>query len=71
LLLVSAGGIETADDVWERLAAGATLVQIYTSFVYQGPLLPSRLARGLGAKVRRSGLLNVADAVGQEPINGL
>lgn len=48
LILISAGGIETAADVQERLAAGASLVQVYTAFVYEGPLLPSRINRALG-----------------------
>lgn len=47
LVLISAGGIERADDVEERLAAGATLVQAYTGFVYGGPLWPSRIHREL------------------------
>ena len=50
LVIVSAGGIESAADVRERLAAGATLVQLYTSFVYAGPLLPSRINRALAAE---------------------
>jgi dihydroorotate dehydrogenase len=52
LVLVSVGGIATADDVVARLRAGATLVQLYTGFIYGGPLLPSRLARQAAAKVR-------------------
>ena len=47
LVLISVGGIETPEDAWERLEAGATLLQIYTAFVYQGPALPSRLAKGV------------------------
>ncbi len=43
LVLISAGGIENAADVRERLAAGASLVQVYTAFVYEGPLLPYRI----------------------------
>ncbi|HYS52956.1 MAG TPA: quinone-dependent dihydroorotate dehydrogenase [Thermoanaerobaculia bacterium] len=45
--LVGVGGIFSADDVRAKLAAGANLVQLYTSFVYEGPSLPSRLAREL------------------------
>ncbi len=45
--LVSVGGIATPDDARERLAAGATLVQAYTGFVYGGPLWPRRIVRGL------------------------
>jgi dihydroorotate dehydrogenase len=45
--LIGVGGIFTADDAREKLAAGANLVQIYTGFVYEGPGLPARLARAL------------------------
>lgn len=45
--LIGVGGIFTADDARAKFAAGADLLQIYTSFVYEGPLLPSRLAREL------------------------
>jgi dihydroorotate dehydrogenase len=47
LVLIAAGGIETPDDAWERLRAGATLVQAYTAFVYGGPLWPRRMHAGL------------------------
>ncbi len=45
--LIGVGGIFTVDDARAKLAAGANLVQVYTGFVYEGPLMPSRLARGL------------------------
>ena len=47
LVLIAAGGIETADDARERLAAGATLLQAYTAFIYQGPFWPRRIHAGL------------------------
>lgn len=47
LVLISVGGIETPEDAWQRIRAGATLVQAYTGFVYGGPLWPSRMNRGL------------------------
>ena len=50
LVLVAAGGIETAEDAAERLAAGATLVQAYTAFIYGGPLWPRRITRGLARR---------------------
>ena len=50
--IVSAGGVETAADVAERLAAGATLVQGYTAFLYRGPLWARSINRGLAA-IRR------------------
>jgi len=64
LVLIGAGGIETADDAWARIAAGATLVQIYTGFVYGGPLTACALNRGLLARARREGLVSVQAAVG-------
>ena len=66
VLLVAAGGIETVDDAWARIRAGATLVQVYTALIYDGPNLPSALARGLAAKVRAAGLRRIADAVGAD-----
>ena len=47
LVLIAAGGIETADDARERLAAGATLLQAYTAFIYHGPFWPGRVQRSL------------------------
>lgn len=64
LPLISVGGIETADDVWERILAGATLVQAYTAFVYGGPSWPRQINDGLAALVRESGYASVKDAVG-------
>jgi dihydroorotate dehydrogenase len=64
LVLVSAGGIETAEDAWRRIRAGATLLQAYTGFVYGGPRWPSRLQRDLAALAQRDGFRSVADAVG-------
>ena len=54
LVLIAAGGIETPDDAWERLRAGATLVQAYTGFVYGGPLWPRRMHAGLARQLRAS-----------------
>ncbi len=64
LLLISSGGISNADDAFERILAGATLVQGYTAFVYGGPLWPSRLRRELAQLVRKRGLQNVTQAIG-------
>ena len=49
LTLVGVGGITTVDDARRRLAAGADLLQGYTAFVYEGPLWPRRIVRGLAA----------------------
>ncbi len=52
LVLIAVGGIETGDDAWERLQAGATLVQAYTGFIYGGPLWPRRVHAGLARQAR-------------------
>jgi dihydroorotate dehydrogenase len=62
LVLIATGGIETPDDAWERLRAGATLVQAYTGFIYGGPLWPRRMHTGLARRVRAAGLASVSEA---------
>ena len=64
--LIAVGGIETGDDAWQRIRAGATLVQGYTGFVYGGPLWPRRVQRELAAKVRAAGLRSITDAIGAD-----
>src|SRR6185437_2444687 len=44
--MIGVGGIETVDDAWERIRAGASLVQLYTAMVYGGPRIAARIARG-------------------------
>ncbi|HEV2595688.1 MAG TPA: quinone-dependent dihydroorotate dehydrogenase [Sphingomicrobium sp.] len=66
--LIGVGGIATAEDAWERIRAGASLVQLYTAMVFEGPGIASRMARDLGQIVRREGFANVAEAVGSEKI---
>ena len=53
LVLVSVGGVTTAQDVQERLDAGASLVQGYTAFLYEGPFWAARINRGLVKAARR------------------
>ena len=70
LVLIAAGGIETPDDAWERLQAGATLVQAYTGFVYGGPLWPRRIHDGLARRARAAGLASVGEAAAGGPAAG-
>ena len=64
--LIAAGGIEDADDAFARVRAGASLVQLYSALVYEGPGLARRIATGLAERLRRSGFANIAEAVGSE-----
>jgi dihydroorotate dehydrogenase len=71
LVLIAAGGIETSDDAWARLSAGATLVQAYTGFIYGGPLWPRHIHTGLARLARTAGLSSVvSDAPGQRRAGG-
>lgn len=64
--LIGVGGIASADDAWARIRAGASLVQIYSALVFEGPGLARRIARGLEARMRRDGFASIAEAVGSE-----
>ena len=64
--LVAVGGVTDADDAWQRILAGATLVQGYTAFVYRGPLWMRALHRGLAAHLAASPYTTLADAVGAD-----
>ena len=64
LPLVSVGGIGDADEAWARIRAGASLIQLYTALVYEGPGLGRRIATGLAKRVRQAGFASVAEAVG-------
>jgi dihydroorotate dehydrogenase len=64
LVVVGVGGIFTADDAWEKLAAGASLVQLYTGFVYGGPGTARAIAAGLLERMDREGVRHVSDVVG-------
>jgi len=61
--IIGVGGIETADDAWAKLVAGADLVQIYTALIYQGPDIVSDVARGLEVRVQQSGCRSLPEAV--------
>ncbi|SIR88969.1 quinone-dependent dihydroorotate dehydrogenase [Williamsia sterculiae] len=64
LTIVSVGGIETADQAWERIRAGASLIQGYTGFIYGGPLWASEIHRGIAERLRAGGFGSLGDAVG-------
>jgi dihydroorotate dehydrogenase len=64
--LVAAGGIGSGADAYARVRAGASLVQVYTALVYEGPGLARRMLRELDALLARDGFANVSDAVGAD-----
>jgi dihydroorotate dehydrogenase len=64
LVLISVGGIETADDAWDRITSGASLVQGYTGFVYGGGSWAKDLHDGLARRLHDGGFATLAEAVG-------
>ncbi|MDG5752010.1 quinone-dependent dihydroorotate dehydrogenase [Qipengyuania sp. XHP0211] len=66
LPLVGVGGIASAEDAWARIRAGASLVQLYSAMVYEGPGLPRRILRGVERLMQRDGFASIAEAVGSE-----
>lgn len=64
LVLISVGGIETATDAWERITAGASLLQGYTGFVYGGGLWAKEIHDGIAARLHAGGFPNLTAAVG-------
>ena len=64
LVLIGVGGISSSKDAWERIAAGASLLQIYTAFIYGGPGLIRDIHRDLAHQVRAHGFANISEAVG-------
>ncbi len=64
--LIGVGGIASADDAWERIRAGASLVQLYSAMVYAGPGLARTITRGLKGLMKRDGFTTIAEAVGTQ-----
>ena len=62
--LIGVGGIFTAEHAWEKISAGASLIQLYTGFIYQGPGIVSDINTGLKEILDRSGFSSLDDAVG-------
>ncbi len=64
--LIGVGGIASADDAYARIRAGASLVQLYSALVYEGPTLADKINRGLARLLKRDGFSSVSDAVGAD-----
>ncbi|WP_169049398.1 MULTISPECIES: quinone-dependent dihydroorotate dehydrogenase [unclassified Novosphingobium] len=64
--LIGVGGIASAEDAWQRIRAGASLIQIYSGMVYHGPRLAQHIITGLARRVRAEGMTSIAEAVGTQ-----
>jgi dihydroorotate dehydrogenase len=66
LPIIGVGGVFTAEDVYEKLRAGASVVQVYTGFIYEGPGMARRLVRELSALLKRDGHASVREVIGAD-----
>lgn len=64
LPIIGVGGVFTADDAWAKITAGATLLQTYTGWIYEGPWMVQRMMAGLVAKLEEHQLSSIGSAVG-------
>jgi dihydroorotate dehydrogenase len=64
LPIIGVGGIFTADDAWEKITAGASLIQVYTGWTYNGPWMVDRILVGLLEKLEARKLASISDAIG-------
>ncbi len=64
LPIIGVGGIFTAEDAWEKITAGASLIQVYTGWIYEGPWMVRRILQGLLQKLKERGLASISEAVG-------
>jgi len=64
--IIGVGGIFTPEDAWEKITAGACLIQVYTGWIYEGPLMVRRIIEGLLSLLEQNGLNSISEAVGLE-----
>jgi dihydroorotate dehydrogenase len=64
LPLIGVGGIDSAEAAWERISAGASLIQLYTGWIYEGPQLVPAILQGLSQQLDRHGFRSIGEAVG-------
>jgi dihydroorotate dehydrogenase len=64
LPLIGVGGIDSPEAAWERITAGASLVQLYTGWIFEGPDLVPRILEGLLQQLDRHGFRHLREAVG-------
>ena len=66
LPIIGCGGVSSAEDAYAKIRAGASLVQLYTALIYEGPALINRINNGLAALLERDGFASVNEAVGKD-----
>jgi len=65
--IIACGGVSTGEHVWKLLASGASAVQLYTAFIYEGPGLPARINKRVSKLMSAAGITNIGDISGEPP----
>ena len=68
--IIGVGGIMGCDDAWDKITAGASLIQAYSGFVFEGAGLTKSVVNGLSKKLKQHGLSDISEAVGLSHKNG-
>ncbi len=63
--IIGVGGIFTPEDAWEKITAGASLIQVYTGWIYEGPMMVRRILEGLLLQLQKNQLNSISEAVGR------
>ena len=64
IILIGVGGIDSPKAAWERICSGASLIQVYTGWIYKGPRLVPEIAKGILKQLEFYKLSNIKDAIG-------
>ena len=64
--LIGVGGINSPESAWERITAGASLLQVYTGWIFEGPILVPNILEGLICQLDKHGFRNISEAIGSE-----
>ena len=64
--MIGVGGIDSAKSAWERIAAGSSLIQVYTGWIFRGPDLVPQILRGLSLQLDKHGFKSISEVIGSE-----
>jgi dihydroorotate dehydrogenase len=64
--IIGVGGIFTPEDAWEKITAGASLIQVYTGWIYQGPMMVRRILAGLLLQLEKNQFNSITEALGRD-----
>ena len=64
ITLIGVGGIDSPQNAWERIVAGASLIQVYTGWIFKGPKLVPNILEGISSQLNHHGFKNISEAIG-------